>query len=57
MVLCILYSAMGDFQLNATCPLIRTFLRLGTDGLYCVTKALECSFLLVVFAEVPTLYP
>ena len=29
---------MGDFQLNATCPLIRTFLRLGTDGLYCVTK-------------------
>ena len=56
MVLCILYSAMGDFQLNETCPLIRTFLRLGTDGLYCVTKALECSFLLVVFAEVPTLY-
>ena len=49
MVLCILYSAMGDFQLNVTCPLIRTFLRQGTDGLYCVTKGVSlflspCSF-------------
>lgn len=54
-VLCILYPAMGDFPLNATCPL-EPFLSLGTDWLYCVTKGGSLFFHLAVFAEVQTLY-
>ena len=44
----------SDFQLNATCPLIRTLLRsrLKTDGLYCVTKGV---FSLRFLPKCPTL--
>ena len=41
---------MVDIPLNATCSLNTVVLRLGTDGMYCVTEGINplCTFCAVV---------